>query len=50
VAEIPVAASTFTVAWHPRRYVAAFACEDKDPPERKRDAGSLKLWGLPNAA
>ncbi|XP_063389363.1 THO complex subunit 3 [Cydia fagiglandana] len=48
VAEIPVSAATFTVSWHPSRYLAAFACEDKEPPERKRDAGNLKLWGLPN--
>lgn len=46
VAEIPVQAATFTVAWHPSRYLVAFACEDKEPPERKRDAGNLKLWGL----
>uniref|UniRef100_A0A2H1WNL5 SFRICE_036059 n=1 Tax=Spodoptera frugiperda TaxID=7108 RepID=A0A2H1WNL5_SPOFR len=50
VAEIPVQASTFTVAWHPSRYLVAFACEDKEPPERKRDAGNLKLWGLPNSS
>ncbi|VVC96016.1 unnamed protein product [Leptidea sinapis] len=49
VAEIPVAASTFTVAWHPSRYLVAYACEDKEPPERKRDAGNLKLWGLSNS-
>ncbi|XP_034837365.1 THO complex subunit 3 isoform X2 [Maniola hyperantus] len=49
VAEIPVSAATFTVAWHPARYLLAFACEDKEPPERKRDAGNLKLWGLSNS-
>ncbi|CAG4973506.1 THO complex subunit 3 [Colias croceus] len=46
VAEIPVQAATFTVAWHPSRYLIAYACEDKEPPERKRDTGNLKLWGL----
>ncbi|GBP19332.1 THO complex subunit 3 [Eumeta japonica] len=46
VAEIPVQAATFTVAWHPSRYLLAFACEDKEPAERKRDAGNLKVWGF----
>ncbi|KAF0292976.1 THO complex subunit 3 [Amphibalanus amphitrite] len=45
VTTVPVQAATYTVAWHPSRYVLAFACDDKD--ERDRDAGTVKLWGVP---
>ncbi|KOB78215.1 Wd-repeat protein [Operophtera brumata] len=45
-----VQASTFTVSWHPSRYLVAFACDDKDAPERKRDAGNLKLWGMSSSS
>jgi THO complex subunit 3 len=45
VADIPVQAATFTVAWHPSYYFLAYACDDKEA-ERKRDAGSLKVWGF----
>ncbi|KAL1115432.1 hypothetical protein AAG570_007462, partial [Ranatra chinensis] len=48
VAEVPVDAPTFTVAWHPRQYVLAYACDDKDQYDRKRDTGNLKLFGFPN--
>jgi len=46
VAEISVDSPTFTIAWHPSRYLLAYACDDKDKYER--DAGSLKVWGFPS--
>lgn len=50
VAEVPVEAPTFTVAWHPKQYLLAFACDDKDkcmPMDRgERDAGLLKVYGF----
>ena len=48
VAEVPCESPTFTVAWHPRKYLLAFACDDKDNYERDRDAGTVKLYGLPS--
>jgi len=48
IAEIGVDSPTFTVAWHPSRYLLAYACDDKDKYERDRDAGSLKVWGFPS--
>ncbi|XP_046383965.1 THO complex subunit 3 [Ischnura elegans] len=46
VADVPVEAATFTVAWHPRLYLLAYACDDKDKYDRKSDAGSLKVFGF----
>lgn len=46
VVEIPLEAPTFTVAWHPRLNLLAFACDDKD--ESNRDAGKVKLFGIIN--
>lgn len=48
VVDIPVEAATFTVAWHPSQYLLAFACDDKDTYDRKRDAGTLKVYGFPS--
>lgn len=48
VVDIPVEAATFTVAWHPSQYLLAYACDDKDSYDRKRDAGSLKVYGFPS--
>jgi len=48
VAQISVDSPTFTIAWHPSRYLLAYACDDKDKYERDRDAGSLKVWGFPS--
>lgn len=45
IADIPVDAATFTVAWHPKQYLLAFACDDKEGSDRRRDAGNLKVWG-----
>merc|ERR1711915_881901 len=30
VAEIGVDSPTFTISWHPSRYLLAYACDDKD--------------------
>ncbi|XP_017786275.1 PREDICTED: THO complex subunit 3 isoform X2 [Nicrophorus vespilloides] len=48
IADISVDAATFTVAWHPSQYLLAYACDDKDTYDRKRDAGTLKVWGFPS--
>lgn len=48
IADVSVEAATFTVAWHPSQYLLAYACDDKDSYDRKRDAGSLKVWGFPS--
>ena len=40
VACIRCETSTFTVAWHPRHNVLAFACDDN----AERDVGTVKLW------
>ncbi|EPQ07520.1 THO complex subunit 3 [Myotis brandtii] len=40
---------TFTVAWHPKRPLLAFACDDKDGKcDSSQEAGTVKLFGLPN--
>lgn len=44
VGDISVDAATFTVSWHPKQYLLAFAGDDKD--SGKRDAGNLKVWGF----
>lgn len=44
---IPVDTPTFTVAWHPRIHLLAFACDDKDD-SNNRDAGTVKLFGILN--
>lgn len=48
VGEVPVSSPTFTIAWHPKRYLLAYACDDKDKYDRDRDTGSLKVWGFPS--
>lgn len=46
VTGIPVSASTFTLAWHPKQYLLAYACDEKEQNDRRRDAGNLKVWGF----
>lgn len=46
VFDIPVETPTFTVAWHPKRYILAYACDDKEAYDRKKDVGTLKLFGF----
>lgn len=48
VGDITVEAATFTVAWHPKMYLLAYACDDKDQYDRKRDKGTLKVYGFPS--
>ena len=48
VHEVPCESQTFAVAWHPRQYLLAYACDDKHKYDRNRDAGTVKLFGLPN--
>ncbi|KAI1303021.1 THO complex subunit 3 [Halotydeus destructor] len=43
VAELPTETSTFTVAFHPKQHLLAFACDDSG-----RDAGTVKIFGFPN--
>ena len=54
VGEIPVEAPTFTVAWHPKQYLLAYACDDKEKQDiggrEPRDAGLLKVYGFINNA
>ncbi|XP_059473059.1 THO complex subunit 3 [Neocloeon triangulifer] len=46
VTEITVEAATFTVAWHPKQYLLAFACDDKQERyERKGGSGTVRLFG-----
>ncbi|CAD5121595.1 DgyrCDS10092 [Dimorphilus gyrociliatus] len=44
VTQIKCENSTFTLKWHPKEYLLAYACDDKDRYDR--DAGSVKLFGL----
>ncbi|CAK9299444.1 unnamed protein product [Gordionus sp. m RMFG-2023] len=44
--EVKCRASTFTIAWHPSKYILAYACDDKDKSDK--DAGTVKLYGVPN--
>lgn len=46
ITDIPIDAATFTVAWHPKQYLLAFACDDKEQFDRKRDTGNLKVFGF----
>ncbi|XP_017491812.1 PREDICTED: THO complex subunit 3 [Rhagoletis zephyria] len=46
VADVTVDAATFTVAWHPKQYLLAYACDDKDNNDRRREAGNLKVFGF----
>ncbi|CAG0894488.1 unnamed protein product [Cyprideis torosa] len=48
VADLPVDAAIFTIAWHPKKLLLAFACEDKEAPRGPRETGQLKLFGFPN--
>uniref|UniRef100_A0A8D8UJR8 THO complex subunit 3 n=1 Tax=Cacopsylla melanoneura TaxID=428564 RepID=A0A8D8UJR8_9HEMI len=46
VYDICVQAATFTVAWHPKQYLLAYACDDKEQYDRKQDCGNLKVFGF----
>ncbi|XP_041368145.1 THO complex subunit 3-like isoform X2 [Gigantopelta aegis] len=38
--------SSFTCAWHPKRHLLAYACDDK--LDRDRDSGVVKVYGFPS--
>lgn len=47
--EVQCDSPTFTVAWHPKRPLLAYACDDKEGKyESNREVGTVKLFGLPN--
>ena len=48
VSDVTCESPTFSVAWHPRKNLLAYACDDKDKYERDRDAGTIKLFGIPS--
>ncbi|XP_062620543.1 THO complex subunit 3-like, partial [Saccostrea cucullata] len=48
ITEITCEAPTFTVAWHPKRPLLAYACDDRDTYDRNRDAGTVKVFGFPS--
>lgn len=48
VTDVTVDSPSFSVAWHPRQYLLAYACDDKEQYDRKRDSGGLKVFGFPN--
>ncbi|CAG2189595.1 THOC3 [Mytilus edulis] len=46
VTEVTCETPTFTVAWHPKRYLLAYACDDKyerDQRDRDRDVGTVRI-------
>ena len=48
IANVSCTSSTFTIAWHPKRYLLAYACDEKDKYDRDRSVGLLKVYGFPN--
>lgn len=40
-------APTFEIAWHPKRYLLAIACDEKDRYDNSKDSGVVKVWGFP---
>ena len=48
VTDISVSSPTFTIAWHPKRYLLAYACDDKDKYDRDSHSGALKVFGFPS--
>ncbi|XP_052772137.1 THO complex subunit 3-like [Mya arenaria] len=47
ISTVQVESPTFTIAWNPKKPLLAFACDDKSDRDRDRDAGTVKLYGLP---
>ena len=56
ITEIQTESPTFTVAFHPRKYLLAYACDEKDSQSysnRERgggDAGIVRVYGFPGEA
>ncbi|KAF0988925.1 hypothetical protein HZS_3869 [Henneguya salminicola] len=42
--ELSCPGSTFTLAWHPSKYVLAYSCGDRDKNEK--EIGSVRLFGV----
>lgn len=45
ITEIPVETATLTVAWHPKQYLLAYACDVKDKYSEDSNNGILKVFG-----
>ena len=43
---VPVSSPTFTIAWHPKKYLLAYACDEKH--DRDGTRGTLKVFGFPS--
>jgi len=46
VASVPVSSPTFTIAWHPKKYLLAYACDEKHERDSSRSVGTLKVFGF----
>lgn len=51
ITSIPTESQTFTVAFHPKKYLLAYACDDKEQfhgrdQRSERDAGTVKVFGF----
>jgi len=46
VTSVPVSSPTFTIAWHPKKYLLAYACDEKH--DRDGTRGTLKVFGFPS--
>lgn len=47
ISEIACESPTFTVAWHPKRNLLAYACDDKYDRDRD-ERGTVKVYGFPS--
>jgi len=48
IAEVPCSTPTFTVAWHPKEPILAFACDDKVGHQYCDSNDSIPSIGLKN--
>lgn len=48
ITDINTDSAAFTIAFHPKLYLLAYACDDKDTrmKDSSRDAGNLRVWGF----
>lgn len=45
VAEIKLESATFSISFHPKQYLLAYACDDKKDQDQ-RDAGNFRVYGF----
>lgn len=45
VSEIKLESATFSISFHPKQYLLAYACDDKKDPDQ-RDAGNFRVYGF----